>query len=56
MPGRSRSTKASLVIAYCTVAVPFCACTLRDYFDTFPPELDEAAALDGLGPYATPIA
>ena len=44
-------TKASLVIAYCTVAVPFCAWMLRGYFDTIPRELDEAAALDGLGPF-----
>ena len=35
-------TKASLVIAYCTVAVPFCAWMLRGYFDTIPRELDEA--------------
>jgi arabinogalactan oligomer/maltooligosaccharide transport system permease protein len=44
---------ASLVIAYCTVAVPFCTWMLRGYFDTIPRELDEAAALDGLGPFAT---
>jgi arabinogalactan oligomer/maltooligosaccharide transport system permease protein len=46
-------TKISLVIAYCTVAVPFCAWMLRGYFDTIPRELDEAAALDGLGPFQT---
>lgn len=46
-------TKLSLIIAYCTVAVPFCAWMLRGYFDTIPRELDEAAALDGLGPFAT---
>jgi len=46
-------TKASLVIAYCTVAVPFCAWMMRGYFDTIPRELDEAAALDGLGPFST---
>lgn len=46
-------TKVSLIIAYCTVAVPFCAWMLRGYFDTIPKELDEAAALDGLGPFAT---
>lgn len=44
---------ASLVIAYCTVAVPFCAWMLRGYFDTIPRDLDEAAALDGLGPFGT---
>lgn len=46
-------TKVSLVIAYCTVAVPFCAWMMRGYFDTIPRELDEAAALDGLGPFQT---
>lgn len=46
-------TKASLIIAYCTVAVPFCAWMLRGYFNTIPRELDEAAALDGLGPFGT---
>ncbi|WP_110180702.1 sugar ABC transporter permease [Nocardioides solisilvae] len=46
-------TKLSLIIAYCTVAVPFCAWMMRGYFDTIPKELDEAAALDGLGPFAT---
>ncbi|MGZ4429155.1 MAG: sugar ABC transporter permease [Nocardioidaceae bacterium] len=44
---------ASLVIAYCTVAVPFCAWMMRGYFDTIPRELDEAAAIDGLGPFST---
>jgi arabinogalactan oligomer/maltooligosaccharide transport system permease protein len=46
-------TKASLIIAYCTVAVPFCAWMLRGYFDTIPRDLDEAAMLDGLGPIGT---
>ena len=35
------------------MAVPFCAWMLRGYFDTIPKELDEAAALDGLGPFGT---
>ena len=43
----------SLVIAYCTVAVPFCTWMIKGYFDTIPRELDEAAALDGLGPFST---
>lgn len=47
------NTKASLVIAYCTVAVPFCTWMMRGYFDTIPRELDEAASLDGLGPFGT---
>lgn len=47
------NTHASLVIAYCTVAVPFCTWMLRGYFDTIPKDLDEAASVDGLGPYGT---
>jgi arabinogalactan oligomer / maltooligosaccharide transport system permease protein len=47
------NTRTSLVLAYCTIAVPFCAWMLRGYFNTIPREIDEAAALDGLGPYAT---
>jgi arabinogalactan oligomer/maltooligosaccharide transport system permease protein len=47
------NTLTSLVIAYCTVAVPFCTWMLKGYFDTIPRDLDEAAALDGLGPFAS---
>lgn len=47
------NTHASLIIAYCTVAVPFCTWMLRGYFDTIPRDLDEAASVDGLGPYGT---
>ena len=47
------NTKASLVIAYLSVAVPFCTWMLRGYFDTIPREFDEAASLDGLGPFGT---
>lgn len=45
------NTHASLVIAYCTVAVPFCTWMLKEYFDTIPKDLDEAATVDGLGPF-----
>lgn len=47
------NTSASLVIAYCTVAVPFCTWMLKGYFDTIPVEIDEAGQVDGLGPYGT---
>jgi arabinogalactan oligomer/maltooligosaccharide transport system permease protein len=46
------NTLASLVIAYLTIAVPFCAWMLRGYFDTISTSLDEAAAMDGCGPFA----
>ncbi len=45
------NTPASLVIAYCTVAVPFCTWMLKGYFDTIPTDLDEAGLVDGLGPF-----
>lgn len=45
------NTPASLVIAYCTVAVPFCTWMLKGYFDTIPKDLDEAGLVDGLGPF-----
>lgn len=47
------NTPASLVIAYCTVAVPFCTWMLKGYFDTIPVEIDEAGRVDGLGPFGT---
>ncbi len=42
-----------LVLAYCTVAVPFCAWMLKGYFDTIPVEIDEAGRVDGLTPFGT---
>lgn len=45
------NTLAALVIAYLTVAVPFCAWMLKGYFDTISTSLDEAAAMDGCGPF-----
>lgn len=47
------NTHVSLVIAYCTIAVPFCTWMLKGYFDSIPGELDEAAHVDGLGPFGT---
>ncbi|MGC5052548.1 sugar ABC transporter permease [Micromonospora sp. DT48] len=46
------NTLPALVIAYLTIAVPFCAWMLKGYFDSIPTSLDEAAALDGCGPFA----
>ena len=45
------NTPTALVIAYCTVAVPFCTWMLKGYFDTIPKDLDEAGTVDGLGPF-----
>jgi len=42
-----------LMLAYCTIAVPFCAWMLKGYFDTIPRSIDEAGLLDGLSPLGT---
>jgi arabinogalactan oligomer/maltooligosaccharide transport system permease protein len=47
------NTLPALIIAYLTVAVPFCAWMLKGYFDAISTSLDEAAQMDGCGPFAT---
>lgn len=42
-----------LVVAYATTALPFSVWMLKNFFDTVPRELDEAAFVDGLGPFQT---
>jgi len=37
-----------LIIAYCTVSLPFGVWMLKSYFDTIPKSLDEAGIVDGL--------
>jgi arabinogalactan oligomer/maltooligosaccharide transport system permease protein len=39
----------SVIIAYCTIAIPFCVLMLKAYFDTIPYDLEEAGMVDGLG-------
>jgi arabinogalactan oligomer/maltooligosaccharide transport system permease protein len=40
-----------LVVAYATTALPFSVWMLKNFFDAIPRELDEAALVDGLGPF-----
>jgi arabinogalactan oligomer/maltooligosaccharide transport system permease protein len=42
-----------LVVAYATTALPFSVWMLKNFFDAVPKELDEAALVDGLGPFQT---
>jgi len=42
-----------LVVAYATTALPFSVWMLKNFFDAVPKELDEAALVDGLGPFRT---
>jgi arabinogalactan oligomer/maltooligosaccharide transport system permease protein len=47
------NTKLALILAYSTVAVPFCTWMLKGYFDTIPISLEEAGRIDGLTPFGT---
>ena len=47
------NTKAALVLASSTIAIPFCVWMLKGYFDTIPISLEEAARIDGLTPFGT---
>lgn len=44
-------TFAGLVVAYTATALPFCVWTMRGYYDTIPVELEQAALIDGCGPW-----
>lgn len=44
---------AGLILAQCTVAVPYCGWMLKGYFDTIPASIDEAGRIDGLTPFGT---
>ena len=41
------NTRASMIIAYTTFAMPFCSWMVKGYFDTIPVSLEEAARIDG---------
>lgn len=41
------NTHLSMIIAYTTFAMPFCAWMIKGYFDTIPVSLEEAARIDG---------
>jgi multiple sugar transport system permease protein len=42
-------TKWALVLVYPTFAIPFCTWLLSGFFKTVPPEIEEAALVDGCG-------
>ncbi len=44
-------TFTGLAVAYTATALPFCVWTLRGYYDTLPVELEQAALIDGCGPW-----
>lgn len=46
-------SRAGLLFAYSTIAVPFCTWMLKSYFDTIPISIDESGLTDGLTPFGT---
>jgi arabinogalactan oligomer/maltooligosaccharide transport system permease protein len=46
-------TPYSLVLAYSTIAIPFCILMLKGYFDAIPYEIEEAGRVDGLGVFGS---
>jgi arabinogalactan oligomer/maltooligosaccharide transport system permease protein len=47
------NTYLGLIIAYCTVALPFSVWMLKSFFDTIPHEIEEAAWVEGSTPVQT---
>jgi len=47
------NTYPALILIYVSFAVPFCVWMLRGHFLAIPTDLDEAALVDGCGPFAT---
>lgn len=45
------NTFTGLIIIYSATALPFCVWTMKGYYDTIPASLEEAAAIDGCGPF-----
>ncbi|MFQ5834898.1 MAG: carbohydrate ABC transporter permease [bacterium] len=41
------NTRTGLIIAFITICLPFSTWMLKGFFDTIPPELDQAAMIDG---------
>lgn len=43
------NTRFGLVLAYCTFSLPFALLMLKPFFESVPPEIEEAALVDGAG-------
>jgi len=42
-----KGAKTGLVVTYCSIVTPFCLWTMSNYFLSMPPDLEEAARVDG---------
>jgi len=40
-------TRIGLIVTYCSIVTPFCLWTMSNYFLSMPPDLEEAARVDG---------
>jgi multiple sugar transport system permease protein len=40
-------TKTGLIVTYCSIVTPFCLWTMSNYYLSMPPDLEEAARVDG---------
>jgi len=40
-------TKTGLVVTYCSIVTPFCLWTMSNYYLSLPPDLEDAARVDG---------
>ncbi len=40
-------TKTGLVVTYCSIVTPFCLWTMSNYYVSLPPDLEDAARIDG---------
>ncbi|MGZ4438598.1 MAG: carbohydrate ABC transporter permease [Nocardioidaceae bacterium] len=40
-------TKIGLIVTYCSIVTPFCLWTMSNYYLSMPPDLEEAARVDG---------
>jgi multiple sugar transport system permease protein len=49
------NTLTALILTYPTMLIPFCAWLLVGYFKTVPPELEEAARIDGASRFQTMV-
>lgn len=47
------NTYTALILAYTSFALPFSILMMRDFVNSIPRDLDEAATIDGCGPYGT---
>ena len=46
------NTKVGILLAFTSAMIPFCVFTIRNFISSVPVEMDEAAVIDGAGPFS----